>query len=206
MEIILLNNFRVNELSVLSNEQIPMEIDKSGNVFWNPSGVFETFCECDVTYFPFDTQTCQVILTTWGYTSFQINLFPADEAIKTKFYTDNGQWTLQGTTSSFLESLRDDASIHEVVFSLSFRRRPWFEMINNIVPVILLALLGTMIFRVPPRSGEKIGYTLTIILSYTVYLTMVSTTFPSSSHTISILCKYSYIYIYINSTNRTATR
>jgi hypothetical protein len=38
---------------------------------------------------------------------------------------------------------------------------------------------------------------LTIILSYTVYLTMVSTTLPSSSHTISILCKYSYIYIYI---------
>ena len=67
--------------------------------------------------------------------------------------------------------------------------------------MVLLALLGTMVFKVPPNSGEKIGYCLTVMLSYTVYLTVVSQTMPSASHTTSIVGKIVEICNTDNSTS-----
>lgn len=46
-----------------------------GNVFWPPPTKFRSTCPVDVTYFPFDDQTCIMKLGSWTYDGFQVHYF-----------------------------------------------------------------------------------------------------------------------------------
>ena len=38
------------------------------------SGVFKTMCEIDITYYPFDEQTCVLVFGAWSYQTTKMNL------------------------------------------------------------------------------------------------------------------------------------
>lgn len=44
-----------------------------GKVFWPPPTKFRSTCPVDVTYFPFDDQTCILKLGSWTYDGFQVS-------------------------------------------------------------------------------------------------------------------------------------
>ena len=46
----------------------------TGYTYWIPSYKWQTSCDVDLTYFPFDTQTCSVIFVNWIYTVSQRTL------------------------------------------------------------------------------------------------------------------------------------
>jgi hypothetical protein len=60
-----------------------------------------------------------------------------------------------------------------------------FHVINTLFPVALMAVLIAMVFKLSVDSGEKIGFSLTVLLAYAVYLTMISDNIPSTSVTAS---------------------
>jgi Neurotransmitter-gated ion-channel ligand binding domain len=43
-----------------------------GRVQWNPPGIFKSYCEIDVRYFPFDTQTCFMKFGSWSHSGLQV--------------------------------------------------------------------------------------------------------------------------------------
>ena len=49
-------------------------IDSSGTVHWEPGGVFKTMCVIDITYYPFDDQTCRLTFGAWSYHTAKMNL------------------------------------------------------------------------------------------------------------------------------------
>ena len=67
---------------------------------------------------------------------------------------------------------------------------PYFHILNSLVPMVLLAFLSAMVFKLPPDSGEKMGFSLTVLLAYAVYLTIISDDMPSTSTSTSVLCKF----------------
>lgn len=48
-------------------------VSYDGNVFWPPPTKFRSTCPVDVTYFPFDDQTCVMKLGSWTYDGFQVH-------------------------------------------------------------------------------------------------------------------------------------
>ena len=38
----------------------------------NPPAIFKSYCEIDVRYFPFDTQTCFMKFGSWSYSGLQV--------------------------------------------------------------------------------------------------------------------------------------
>lgn len=40
----------------LGYDELPLRVESSGRVWWQPSGVFTTYCDIDITYYPFDKQ------------------------------------------------------------------------------------------------------------------------------------------------------
>lgn len=50
-------------------------VSYDGNVFWPPPTKFRSTCPVDVTYFPFDDQTCVMKLGSWTYDGFQVGAF-----------------------------------------------------------------------------------------------------------------------------------
>ena len=49
-------------------------VDEEGNVLWVPPTQFLAFCDLDLRLWPFDTQTCSLILGSWTYSGDQIDL------------------------------------------------------------------------------------------------------------------------------------
>nr|XP_022328211.1 acetylcholine receptor subunit delta-like [Crassostrea virginica] len=64
----------ISDLGVISDVTLPIKIDKDGTVTWTPGNVYETSCDIDTTFYPFDKQTCSIVLTTRGYTSKELEL------------------------------------------------------------------------------------------------------------------------------------
>ena len=53
-----------------------------------------------------------------------------------------------------------------------------------------ISTFQVVIFKLSPESGERVGLSLTILLAYAVYLTLISEDIPQTSLSASILCKF----------------
>lgn len=184
--------FSVKDISIISDKSIPMRILNDGTVIWNPSGIYEVSCESDTTYYPLDTQECTIKVSSWAYTEGEVSLVFNKEhgAVDLSFYSMNGEWDLISASGSKSETKsRGGSSFSGLSFSIKLQRRPMFHIINTLFPVALMAVLISMVFKLPVDSGEKIGFSLTVLLAYAVYLTLISDNIPSTSVHICYLCK-----------------
>ncbi|OWF44871.1 Neuronal acetylcholine receptor subunit alpha-3 [Mizuhopecten yessoensis] len=184
----------VDNLNVISKPDVPMRILSHGKVVWNPADIFRVSCESDTTYYPMDTQSCVISLSSWSYTSQEVVLaLDRTEEVNMDSYSENGEWELisaygdrQGTT----DKMKGDVSFSNAKFYIQLRRRPLFHILNTLFPVALMAVLSAMVFKLSADSGEKIGFALTVLLAYAVYLTLISESIPSTSITICYLSIY----------------
>lgn len=154
-------------------------------------GLYVVSCESDITYYPVDSQTCYIKISSWGYTSGEIDLKSKSSTILLGFYSPNGEWDLLSTSSeASAEKTRGDFSFSSLTFTVRVQRRLLFHTLNTMFPVALMAFLIPMVFKLHPDAGEKIGFALTVLLAYAVYLTMISDSIPSTSFTPCYLCKH----------------
>ncbi|XP_045178295.2 acetylcholine receptor subunit beta-like isoform X2 [Mercenaria mercenaria] len=191
----------VNELEVFSDENWLIRINSAGNAYWTPGGIFETNCDVDITYYPLDTQTCSIVLTTWAYTSNEISLHFASDPVTTDNFSPNGEWDLIETTTSSetaTKSPQDTNNYDRLYFTLKMKRRPLFHILNTIFPVLLMASLIVFVFKLPPESGERVGMSLTVLLAYAVYLTLIADNIPKTSLSTSILSTYLTIILMLS--------
>lgn len=79
-----------------------------------------------------------------------------------------------------------------MAFEIKMRRLTTYYVIAVIFPVIFLTLTATLVFALPSESGEKMGTSITVLLAFAVYLTIVSDNMPKTSLNVSLS-----IYIYI---------
>ncbi|XP_062579396.1 neuronal acetylcholine receptor subunit alpha-2-like [Saccostrea cucullata] len=186
----------VQDISVISDKNIPMRIMSNGYITWNPAGIYLVACSCDITYYPLDEQTCTIKVSTWGYTSNEISLEFDIPAVDMSFYSENGEWLLTDAAGEkSREMSRGGQTFSSLTFSVTLKRRPMFHALNTMVPVALMAFLIPMVFKLPVDSGEKIGYSLTVLLAYAVYLTLISDNIPSTSVSVCYLTVYLVIVL-----------
>lgn len=178
-------------MGVINNKHIPMRINQKGNITWNPSGIYEVSCESDTTYYPLDTQDCYIKVSSWAYTATEVYLELGDNPVILSFYVENGEWKLlsaYGTKTN--DTSIEGTAFSSVTYNLQLQRRPLFHVINTLTPVAIMAILISMVFRLPVDCGEKNGFGLTVLLAYAVYLTIISENIPSTSVSFCYLCKY----------------
>ncbi|CAC5401855.1 unnamed protein product [Mytilus coruscus] len=181
----------VDGISVISDTSVPMRIAQDGRVIWNPAGVYKVNCESDTKYYPMDTQGCYLKVSAWAYTQAEIELYFKVTPVDTSFYAENGEWDLLSAESFKSEAQsRDGDSFSSVIFLIKLQRRLLFHVVNTLFPVALMAILIAYVFKLPVDSGEKIGFSLTVLLSYAVYLTLISDNIPSTSVTVCFLSLY----------------
>ena len=56
------------------NDATPVRVTYDGWVTWTPPDALTTTCEMSIVQFPFDTQTCHVVLLGWTYPVSEMNL------------------------------------------------------------------------------------------------------------------------------------
>ena len=176
---------------MITSPSTPMRLNPLGSVRWSTSAIYRVNCESDIRYYPLDSQSCEIRVTTASYTAFEIRLKLDKDPVSLIYYTENGEWELLSVESErFNNKIMGGAPFTKVVFRVNMRRRPLFHVLNTMFPVALMAFLIPMAFKLHVDSGEKIGYSLTVLLAYAVYLSMISENIPSTSVSICFICEY----------------
>lgn len=161
-----------------------------GYVRWLPFQVFESKCDVDITYFPYDDQFCDIVIHSWSFSKQEVNvtLFQNDHTpVDYYSYVNNSVWDIVSTNAhaspeSNLES--------EVTFSFWLRRKPLYYINNLILPIALQGVISLMVFVIPVDAGEKMSFAMTVFLSFAVFLSIISIHLPTNSEKISILGVY----------------
>ncbi|PVD21669.1 hypothetical protein C0Q70_17468 [Pomacea canaliculata] len=165
-----------------------VHIDSYGWIVWQPTGVFLTSCDIDVTYYPFDTQVCSIVFTSALSTSSELAISIYNETpIDMKTFSPDGIWDVLNWSASNHDEEDGKAKIS---YSLQLKRRPEFYILNIILPVFFLAMTSPLVFALPAQSGEKMSLSITVLLAFAVYLTLVTDSMPKTSVQVSMLMVY----------------
>ncbi|XP_045211041.2 acetylcholine receptor subunit alpha-like [Mercenaria mercenaria] len=155
-------------------------------VTWNPKVHVYSSCTPDVTYYPFDRQTCTFTFLSWGNTASEL-LFKTDRStLNLGSYSDNGEWKVSNSKMS-VPTVNSQSQIE---ISITIDRRPLYFAFNIITPIMVLVILNGMVFWLPVESGERIGFSVTCFLSFVVLLNMIMDLMPKSSSPIAYICFY----------------
>ncbi|WAR20907.1 ACHA6-like protein [Mya arenaria] len=173
-------------ISGLGDKFMYLSITHEGVITWRPYQVFDSSCSMDMTYFPFDSQTCDIQLVTWSSTSDMISIQTGAAGIDTTYYETNANWDLLAATT-FDSS---DSKTSGRSFRLHIKRKPIYYLVNFIIPIVLLSVLNTFVFALPCDSGEKSGYAMVLFLSFAVFLLIVTEIMPEGMNTIPIMSTY----------------
>ena len=68
-----------------------------------------------------------------------------------------------------------------ITFTLVLHRMSTYHVLAIIIPVLFLSLTATLVFALPADSGEKMGTSITVLLAFAVYLSIVSDQMPQTS-------------------------
>ncbi|XP_045174263.2 neuronal acetylcholine receptor subunit alpha-6-like [Mercenaria mercenaria] len=157
-----------------------------GRILWNPADTTTSSCNIDVSYFPFDEQTCTLTFIPWGYQTHEILLTGVEDKVRQTFYSENGGWILADSRVISGDVLDGYFSQYTVTFHL--KRRSVFFLVNAVVPVILISFLNVLVFFLPVESGERVSYAITVFLALAVFMTIVSENLPKNSKHMAIIC------------------
>ncbi|VDI30277.1 Hypothetical predicted protein [Mytilus galloprovincialis] len=158
-------------------------LDNTGEVSIFVGDVLSSKCTTNIYKFPFDSQTCYLRFYVSKMPLKTVTLNPASNPVQLAFFTPNSDWSLQ--------SYKGETSIWNgfslFTFTLTIQRSPLYYTVLVCAPTILFGLLNPMVFLLPVESGERIGLSITILLSYAIFLSMVQTAIPATSNPMSLL-------------------
>nr|KAG5712650.1 hypothetical protein BaRGS_029705 [Batillaria attramentaria] len=150
--------FNALELSDVLRLEKDVVITKDGWFQVTVYFITETICNMDLTSYPYDEQTCPIVLgSSSTFISWTISNDHRAEDVAQEL-SFSGEWDL-------LAYNRDTA----VVF-MTFRRKTTFYTVCLVLPMVLTSYMNTLVFLVPLQSGEKVSFLVTIFVSTSVFV------------------------------------
>lgn len=197
-DIVLYNNADGNyEITIMTKAVIHYD----GRVFWNPPAIYKSACEMDITYFPFDTQTCTMKFGSWTYDGYQVDLRHHQERNGTglvevgmdlsEFYL-SVEWDIMSVPAlrKVVTYSCCDTPYLDITFNLTMRRKTLFYTVNLIIPCVGISSLSLLVFYLPSVSGEKVAISVSIFLSLTFYFLVLIEIIPSTSTSLPLVGVY----------------
>ncbi|XP_064474752.1 neuronal acetylcholine receptor subunit alpha-10-like isoform X2 [Ornithodoros turicata] len=164
-------------------------LDPTGNVFWPPPTKFRSTCPVDVTYFPFDDQSCVMKLGSWIYDGLQVDVQNRTKAVDLTNYVPNGEWELLEArlVRNVVFYPCCPEPFPDVTVTLVIRRKTLYYMYNVVMPCMMMSVLTLLVFCLPPDSGEKIALGVTVLLAFSVFMLAIAEKMPETSESIPLL-------------------
>uniref|UniRef100_A0A673K1L8 5-hydroxytryptamine receptor 3A-like n=1 Tax=Sinocyclocheilus rhinocerous TaxID=307959 RepID=A0A673K1L8_9TELE len=139
-----------------------------------------TACSLNIYNFPYDVQKCSLTFQSWLHTTKDINITlmrtPEEVMNDKSVFMNQGEWELLHVLSTYKE-FNISFIYHQVVI----RRRPLFYTVNLLLPSVFLMVMDIVGFYLPPDSGERVSFKITLLLGYSVFLIIVSDTLPATA-------------------------
>ena len=199
------------EKSLDQLQETKLLVDFEGNVFWKRPGIIETNCEFDLSNFPYDIQKCYFEFSSYSNDINQLNF----NYINPKINIDNilkiEEWNINNKPNTEILIKRSEffkRDFSNIKFYINLQRRPAFYEFNIIMPTFLTASLIIASMFIPWKSGERISFSVTVMLSVLVFLLLLSDLLPKTDKNpflsnillaLTILCMFVVIFTIIES-------
>ena len=162
---------------------------------WFPADLIKATCSVNVYYFPFDIQECKIETYVWAYTAFEVKLTSIHDTIYTDLMPEHGSWSVIATEAK----AEVDGWVYKGTFTFRLERKPQYITVNVVLPILFLCILNVLVFFLPPESGERVSYAITVLLSIAVFMTIVSDTLPKTSEPLPLISYLLMISLIISS-------
>lgn len=182
-------NLMSDSFMLLRHDEMKVGLQADGRAQWYTSKQLQTSCKVEIQYYPFDTQVCFINIGKMHSPDSELWLVPGVKEMLELDPNSNDEWKVIGTGVS-VNTRADDHSVLEIMVTL--KRRSLFYVLNVIAPVVVMALMTAWCFKIPAESGERLGYCISLFLSFVVLLNVTADSMPKVSKTIS------YLQLYIN--------
>jgi len=176
-----------------------IQVDYQGNVTLLTQAIYMSKCKIDVTYYPFDTQMCELKFASWTTEVTRINMsigdIPAKEILS--LYSPSGVFELKKFWAVRHEE-KDPCCTDpfaDVTYYILIWRRPEFFLFNYIQPAVLINILALFVFLIPAESGEKITLGISTMLNMTVFLMTVTSGIPPTDQTPILSMYYATVMV-----------
>ena len=158
-----------------------------GHATWIHVGKYNMVCHVTIQFYPFDKQRCVINVFVSDAFLTEVVLVPAVDAVGTQSFDENTEWKLVGFYTYISEYV---IGTRYNVIVLELERRTAFILFTVISPLILLSVLNVCVFLIPVDSCEKASTSVTIFLSYGVFVSAIRDELPHNSINVSYLMIY----------------
>ena len=125
------------------------------------------------------------MLVPTGYAPFEISFIAMDDKVDTSLFSENGAWELMDTHVSAGVA---NQNFQYLIATFHIKRRASFYLVNMLLPISIMGVLNLLVFFLPAESGERVSYSMTLLLAIAVFLTIAADHLPKTSFpTISVL-------------------
>lgn len=152
--------------------------DSSGDAEMHIGDLFETTCLSDMTLYPFDSQTCHLEIFPWSVDGSKIRFITPTSQISLQFYIMNSMWELDKT---YTFASKRGSDFEQIIITFHFHRRALYHVVLSVIPLCVLSLIPFLLFLIPVESGERLGFSITSLLSLLLYQTAIASRLPESS-------------------------
>ena len=167
------------DLAVINNPDKLLKITNDGTVSVLYAKVIELVCVYDMRYWPFDSAICNVGFMVEDYDLNAVQLISKQNSpVLNIMKTPDWSYELINKNSNYNS------------FCIKLTRKPAFSLSSIIIPTVCLLLINTFVFLVPQESGEKISFSLTLMLATAVFLTIISDEIPKASDPVPLICTF----------------
>ncbi|KAF7248161.1 Neuronal acetylcholine receptor subunit alpha-9 [Varanus komodoensis] len=179
---IVLYNKADDDFSEPVNTNIVLRYD--GKITWDSPAITKSSCVVDVSYFPFDSQECNLTFGSWTYNGNQVDIFNSLDSGDLSDFIEDVEWEIHGmpAVKNVITYGCCSEPYPDVTFTLILKRKSSFYIFNLLLPCLLISFLAPLGFYLPADSGEKVSLGVTVLLALTVFQLMVAESMPPSEN------------------------
>ena len=166
----------------------PVWAYNNGTIIWLIGSIFEGDCQLDMWAYPMDTQTCMFTMQISSDNS-GIEIKVISHGSGQLKFSQHGEWEVKDVSTEAFVFTEPINGINYTTLSKTYKltRRYLFIMIHQGVPIFLLGFLNVIIFLVPLKSGERITFSMTVLLTFVVFTSNISDELPHNSLNMPLL-------------------
>uniref|UniRef100_A0A914WQE8 Neurotransmitter-gated ion-channel ligand-binding domain-containing protein n=1 Tax=Plectus sambesii TaxID=2011161 RepID=A0A914WQE8_9BILA len=126
---------------IIEKEDWNLEIKYTGDVWLNFVYVLSNRCEMKTDNFPFDSQECLFVMSSWTYTIDQMTLEHIDD--QQPLESLNSEWDVFPYTNETIDEYVDPEHLYRIIFyRMKIKRKPSYYVWVIIAPTFIISALS----------------------------------------------------------------
>lgn len=161
--------------------QARVRVNSTGHCTWFPLVKYEAQCNMKLRAFPFDVQSCFLRVTGWTHESDDVKIIPAFNEVQSVDYIPNYSWDIVYAPIYVRSKIYEPNDQYDYLYIHFIMKRDFRKYSTNIIiPCVIFGFLCALTFYIPSDSGERLGLSLSILISIAVYQVLVADLIPKA--------------------------